>query len=194
MRWLLALFCLSFASLSSAAFTVTIEKKPLSELAPNVIDPVHSVTPSVPPALANAVIDKVLVLKSAHQLQLLSHGQPLKTYRVSLGKSPHGPKEYEGDLRTPEGFYWLDWRKVSDRFNLAIHVSYPNVTDAAKARNAGLPPGGMIMIHGTPDSEDYPEWYFNTLDWTDGCIAMKNQDMRELWSMVKDGTMIEIRP
>ncbi len=188
MRWLLALFCLTFASLSSAAFTVTIVKTP------PVGEPVHGVTPVVPADLAHASVDKVLVLKSRHQLQLMSGGQALKTYRVSLGKNPRGPKEHEGDMRTPEGFYWLDWRKVSDRFNLAIHVSYPNVTDAAKARSAGVAAGGMIMIHGTPDSEDYPEWYFNTLDWTDGCIAMKNQDMRELWSMVKDGTLIEIRP
>jgi murein L,D-transpeptidase YafK len=174
MRWLLAFFCLSFASLASASFTETI------------------VTP--PPVAEQIPIDKVLVLKSSHQLQLISHGQPFKSYRISLGKQPRGAKLSEGDRRTPEGLYWLDWRKVSDRFNLAIHVSYPNISDSARARREGLDPGGMIMIHGTPDSEEYPEWYFSTLDWTDGCIAMKNTDMREVWSLVKDGTMIEIRP
>jgi len=145
-------------------------------------------------ALADIAIDKVLVIKSAHRLELMSHGEPVKAYKISLGKQPRGPKLAEGDRRTPEGFYWLDWRKTSDRFNLAMHVSYPNIDDAARARREGTSPGGMIMIHGTPLSDDYPEWYFASLDWTDGCIAMNNADMREVWSLVKDGTMIEIRP
>jgi murein L,D-transpeptidase YafK len=100
----------------------------------------------------------------------------------------------EGDKRTPEGFYWLDWRKTSDRFNLSMHISYPNISDAARSRREGVEPGGMIMIHGTPDTEDNPEDLFHTLDWTDGCIAMRNMDMREVWGLVPDGTMIEIRP
>lgn len=144
--------------------------------------------------LADVTIDKVLVIKSAHRLELMSHGEPVKAYKISLGKQPRGPKLAEGDRRTPEGFYWLDWRKTSDRFNLAMHVSYPNIDDAARARREGNRPGSMIMIHGTPISDDYPEWYFASLDWTDGCIALNNADMREVWSLVKDGTMIEIRP
>ncbi|MCY1243370.1 L,D-transpeptidase catalytic domain [compost metagenome] len=100
----------------------------------------------------------------------------------------------EGDKRTPEGFYWIDWRKVSDKFNLAMHISYPNITDSARSRREGVDPGGMIMIHGTPDTEENPEHLFHTLDWTDGCIAMRNMDMREIWNLVPDGTMIEIRP
>jgi murein L,D-transpeptidase YafK len=173
MRWLLALFCLTVASVSQAAFTETIVTKPVSQ---------------------QRTVEKVLVIKSARQLQLISAGEPFKSYRISLGKQPNGPKQREGDKRTPEGLYWLDWRKVSDRYNLAMHVSYPNVSDAARARREGVEPGGMIMIHGTPLNDEYPEWYFHTLDWTEGCIAMKNADMREVWSLVKDGTMIEIRP
>ncbi|KPG94059.1 hypothetical protein AEQ67_24295 [Pseudomonas sp. RIT-PI-q] len=167
MRWLLALFCLSFVAFSQASTVVTLDGKP---------------------------IEKVLVLKSAHQLQLIADGKPLRTYRISLGKQPRGAKLMEGDKRTPEGFYWVDWRKVSDRFNLAMHISYPNVTDSARSRREGVDPGGMIMIHGTPDTYDYPENLFHTLDWTDGCIAMRNMDMREVWGLVPDGTMIEIRP
>ncbi|OLF56041.1 murein L,D-transpeptidase family protein [Pseudomonas chlororaphis] len=167
MRWLLALFCFSVVAVSQASTVETLDGK---------------------------VIEKVLVLKSAHQLQLINDGKPLKTYRISLGKQPRGAKLMEGDKRTPEGFYWLDWRKTSDRFNLAMHISYPNISDAARSRREGVEPGGMIMIHGTPDSEDYPEQYFHTLDWTDGCIAMRNVDMREVWGLVPDGTMIEIRP
>jgi murein L,D-transpeptidase YafK len=167
MRWLLALFCLSFITMSQASAVETLDGK---------------------------VIEKVLVLKSAHQLQLINDGKPLKTYRISLGKNPRGPKLMEGDKRTPEGFYWIDWRKTSNNFNLAMHISYPNITDSARARREGVEPGGMIMIHGTPDTEDTPEDLFHTLDWTDGCVAMRNMDMREVWNLVPDGTMIEIRP
>lgn len=123
MRWLLALICLSFATLSPASTVQTLGGK---------------------------TVEKVLVLKSAHQLQLINDGKPFKTYRISLGKNPKGHKLIEGDRRTPEGLYWIDWRKTSDRFNLAMHISYPNISDAARARREGVKPGSMIMIHGTP--------------------------------------------
>ncbi|NWB84831.1 L,D-transpeptidase family protein [Pseudomonas gingeri] len=167
MRWLLVVFCLSFAALSQAS----------------AADP-----------LAGKIIEKVLILKSAHQLQLISDGKPLKTYRISLGRNPKGQKLIAGDRRTPEGFYWVDWRKTSDKYNLSMHLSYPNISDSVRARREGVDPGDMIMIHGTPDSEDYPEQLFHTLDWTDGCVAMRNVDMREVWNLVKDGTLVEIRP
>lgn len=167
----LSFIVLAMPTLAVAQVTMTVEQKPLFK-----------------------PVDKILVLKAAHQLQLLSHGETVKTYHVSLGKHPRGAKEREGDERTPEGIYWVDWRKVSDRYTLSLHISYPNTTDAAHARSGGWPAGGMIMIHGTPVSEDYPEWYFGSLDWTDGCIALANDDVREVWSLVKDNTMVEIRP
>lgn len=168
MRWLLVLFCLSFAAVSQASAVGTYNGK---------------------------TIEKVLVLKSAHQLQLINDGKPLKTYRISLGKgAKKGPKLIEGDKRTPEGFYWIDWRKTSDKYNLAMHISYPNAKDLARASREGERPGSMIMLHGTPLDEEYPEWFFHTLDWTEGCIALKNDDMREIWNLVKNGTLIEIRP
>jgi len=139
-------------------------------------------------------IDKVLVVKSERRLHLISRGETLKSYRVSLGKQASGAKRREGDLRTPEGFYWIDWRKTSEKYQLSLHISYPNARDQAHAREQGVSPGGMIMIHGTPLDEEYPEWFFHTLDWTEGCIALKNDDMREIWKLVKDGTLIEIRP
>ena len=114
MRWLLAVVCLSFVTLSQASVAETLNGK---------------------------VIEKVLVLKSAHQLQLINDGKPLKTYRISLGRNPKGQKLMEGDRRTPEGFYWLDWRKVSDKFNLSMHISYPNISDAVRARREGVDPG-----------------------------------------------------
>ncbi|HTN31546.1 MAG TPA: L,D-transpeptidase family protein [Pseudomonas sp.] len=167
MRWMLAtlfLCCASLAQASAADF------------------------------LKGPAVDKVLVLKSERRLHLISRGETFKSYRVSLGKRPAGHKLHEGDKRTPEGFYWIDWRKTSDKFNLSMHISYPNIRDAARARREGVAPGGMIMLHGTPVDEHYPEWYFHGLDWTDGCIALSNADMRELWELVADGTLIEIRP
>ncbi|MFH6600999.1 murein L,D-transpeptidase family protein [Ectopseudomonas khazarica] len=167
MRWLLPLLCLT---LSLNAFASTT------------------------PASGTHTVDKVLILKSERQLHLQQRGETIRSYRISLGKQPTGAKQREGDLRTPEGFYWIDWRKPSDKYQLSLHISYPNARDLAHAKNAGVPAGGMIMIHGTPLDEEYPEWFFHTLDWTEGCIAMKNDDMREVWSLVKDGTLIEIRP
>lgn len=167
MYWLTAFCCLFFSTLCLASTTTT---------------------------LGGRTIDKVLVIKSMNKLELLSKGETIKSYRVSLGKFPKGPKFREGDQRTPEGFYWIDWRKTSDKFNLSMHISYPNAQDLARAKAAGVPPGSMIMIHGTPIDEEYPEWYFSSLNWTNGCIALTNADMREIWTLVKDGTLIEIRP
>lgn len=138
-------------------------------------------------------IDKVLVVKSERALHLQHRGKTVKTYRVSLGKQ-NGPKLYEGDQRTPEGMYWINWRKHSDNFNLSMHISYPNTTDLKRSESLGRSPGNMIMLHGTPLDGEYPEWFFHTLDWTDGCIALKNDDMQEVWDLVKDGTLIEIKP
>lgn len=138
-------------------------------------------------------IDKILVVKSERKLHLMRGDTVVKSYRVSLGKKP-GPKQYEGDQRTPEGVYSINWRKHSDNFNLAMHISYPNIHDLKRSAETGLPPGNMIMLHGTPDDEEYPEWFFNTLDWTEGCIALTNSDMEEVWKSVQDGTLIEIQP
>lgn len=138
-------------------------------------------------------IDKVLVLKSEQKLHLMRKGEIVKSYRVSLGKKD-GPKRYEGDLRTPEGLYWINWRQHSKKYNLAMHISYPNASDLKRAYKLQKPAGSMIMLHGTPTDEEYPEWFFHTLNWTDGCIALTNEDMQEVWELVKDNTMIEIRP
>ena len=188
MRWLLAALCLSFAVTCQAAVVMTINGKPVDK--EQVLKPPQASQRTS----ASKSVDKILVIKSARRLELISDGKVIRRYRISLGKQPKGPKLQEGDKRTPEGLYWVDWRKRSDKFNLAMHINYPNISDAAKARREGVNPGSMIMIHGTPDSEDNPEELFHTLDWTDGCIAMKNYEMREVWNMVKDGTMVEIRP
>ena len=139
-------------------------------------------------------IDLVRVIKSQRKLQLISNDQVVHSYRVSLGKKPLGHKEYEGDQRTPEGTYTLDWRKPSDNYQLSMHIDYPNSKDRSNAEKIGRSPGGMIMLHGTPIDDEFPEWFFNTLDWTNGCIALTNTDMRDIWERVEDGTTIEILP
>lgn len=145
-------------------------------------------------AFPRPLVDKVLVLKSERTLHLISRGESIRSYRVALGKRPTGHKLREGDKRTPEGLYWIDWRRTSEKFHLSMHISYPNIRDLARARREGVEPGGMIMLHGTPDYDGYPEWFFDGLDWTDGCIALSNADMREVWDLVPDDTLIEIRP
>lgn len=146
------------------------------------------------PSQAAPVIDKLLIHKSERRLEVIRDGQVIRHFRVALGRQPLGHKQQQGDQRTPEGIYSIDWRQQSPQFNLSLHLDYPNLKDRAAASERGVDPGGMIMIHGTPIDEDYPEWFFKGLDWTDGCIALNNADMRALWDLVPDGTLVEIIP
>lgn len=136
----------------------------------------------------------VLVDKSNRSLRLLNDGKTLREYSISLGKKPVGHKLYEGDQRTPEGRYVLDWRNSNSKFYRSLHVSYPNSRDAARARKLGKSPGGNIMIHGLPNEFHYAPWLYKGKDWTDGCIAVNNTEMDEIWEMVDDGTPIIILP
>ena len=138
--------------------------------------------------------DSVLVEKSDRKLHLLQDGDVFQTYDIALGIRPVGDKEYEGDFRTPEGRYRLDMRNPDSEYFLSIHVSYPNVEDVREARSKGLDPGGAIMIHGQPNNPTRSEAYYRTQDWTNGCIAVSNSDMIDIWLMTGDNTPIEIRP
>ena len=141
-------------------------------------------------------VDSVLVRKSDRTLQLLHDGTVFREYKVALGDQPLGHKFQEGDERTPEGDYVLNWRNPRSNYHKAIHISYPNARDEAFARALGVSPGGMIMIHGRPNwltSERVAREYDNR-DWTDGCIAVKNHEMDEIWQLVRDGTPIRILP
>jgi len=142
----------------------------------------------------SASIDKVLVRKGERRLYLMSGEQVVRSYRISLGDNPNGHKLYEGDERTPEGEYTLDWRNPNSDFYKSIHISYPSVQDKELARNWGLSPGGSIMIHGLPNGAEDMAFAFKGLDWTDGCIAVSNEEMDEIWQLVKDGTPISILP
>ena len=144
--------------------------------------------------LEAAKADKVLVLKSERRLLLLRQGETLKSYPIALGGQPVGHKRHEGDRRTPEGSYLIDWRNPDSRFHRSLHISYPDADDRAAAARAGVPPGGDIMIHGLPNGLGAVGVAHRLTDWTDGCIAVTNEEMDEIWNAVDDGTPIEIRP
>lgn len=141
-----------------------------------------------------SVVDKVLVLKSERELHLIRDNERVASYRISLGPEPEGHKLFAGDNRTPQGQYRLDWRNPESDYYRSIHISYPNREDRRKARAWGLDPGGNIMIHGLPNDADDWAFAFEGLDWTDGCIAVNNQAMDDLWRRVTIGTPIEIQP
>lgn len=151
-------------------------------------------TPEAPPALEPLVADRVVVEKSQRKLMLLRGGRVLRTYAVALGKNPVGDKLREGDGRTPEGLYLLDWRNPESEFYRSIHISYPSPVDAAEARERGVDPGDNIMIHGLPERYAWLGERHVRVDWTNGCIAVTNAEMDEIWRAVDDGTLIEIKP
>jgi len=146
------------------------------------------------PLLPDVIADRILVEKSARRLTLIREGTPLKTYRVSLGGEPIGPKEQEGDLRTPEGIYRIDFHKADSDYHRALHVSYPEQRDIERAAAAGVPPGSDIMVHGLPNGRGWIGAFHRRKDWTAGCIAVTDLEIEEIWRAVPDGTAIEIRP
>ncbi|HVO81726.1 MAG TPA: L,D-transpeptidase family protein [Terriglobales bacterium] len=146
------------------------------------------------PSSMDAKADQVIVIKHEHTLTLLSHGRVLKTYKISLGGSPIGQKQQQGDHKTPEGRYILDRRNTRSRFYRSIHISYPSPEDRARAAQAGVDPGGDVMIHGLPNGFGWLGELHRSLDWTDGCVAVTDQEMDELWQAIPDGTPIEIKP
>ena len=138
--------------------------------------------------------DKLLVRKSERRLYLLRGGQVLREYRVALGLSPQGHKQREGDKKTPEGHYKLIRRNPRSDFFLSMEISYPNNTDMHRAQRQGVKPGGAIMLHGWPIIPRKTTDYYKSADWTDGCIAVANADMVEIWLMTPLETPIEIVP
>ena len=138
--------------------------------------------------------DKVIVIKSKRILMLMKDGEILKAYKVALGKSPQGRKIKAGDKRTPEGTYTLDSRNPDSKFHRAIHISYPNDSDVQVAQKLGVSPGGDVMIHGLAEQFKKAGKQHRFSDWTDGCIAVTNQEIEEIWRLVPDGVPIEINP
>ncbi len=138
--------------------------------------------------------DSILVVKSERKMYLLRAGRILRAFDVALGLVPNGPTAREGDFRTPEGRYHLDARNADSDYFLSIKVSYPNERDRARARADGVDPGGQIMIHGLPNQPKYDMRHYQGADWTDGCIAVSNSDMVDIWLMTRESLPIEIRP
>ncbi|MBX5463301.1 MAG: L,D-transpeptidase family protein [Steroidobacteraceae bacterium] len=138
--------------------------------------------------------DRVVVYKGQRRMLLMRGDSILRTYKISLGLNPIGHKERSGDFRTPEGRYLLTRRNPRSDFFLSIQVSYPNEADIAHARRNGWDTGGAIMIHGLPNQLKHAPSYYENRDWTDGCIAVSNSDMVEIWLLTAPNTPIEILP
>ncbi len=139
-------------------------------------------------------IDRILIEKSARRLMLISQGEVLKTYKIALGGNPIGPKERQGDNKTPEGTYVIDARNRDSRFHLSLHISYPNERDKKRAKELGDSPGGDIMIHGIKNDSSWVGDAHAKVDWTKGCIAVTNEEIEEIAKLAPNGTIVEIRP
>lgn len=138
--------------------------------------------------------DQILVVKSTHTMILMAHGRVLDSYKVALGRGGSGPKMRAGDNKTPEGDYLIDRKIMNSRFHLALHISYPNSSDRARALKTGVDPGGAIEIHGLPKGLGWLGPIQHDLDWTEGCIAVSNPEIEEISRLVPVGTPIEIKP
>ena len=153
---------------------------------------------AVPAPLAGArraiTADSVVVEKSLRRLTLYSAGLPVRTYDVALGKKPDGRKERAGDFRTPEGLYYIDARNPVSQYHRGLHVSYPNADDLARARTTGISTGGDIMIHGLPNGQGKVGPRHRAYDWTNGCVAVTDQEIDEIWDSVPVGTPVRILP
>jgi murein L,D-transpeptidase YafK len=139
-------------------------------------------------------VDLVVVTKSNSTMALMRNGKVMRQYRIALGDRPEGHKLKEGDQRTPEGRYILDYKKSNSAYYRAIHISYPNDEDKFRASALGISPGGQIMIHGQNPNSSLTPQEAQKLNWTDGCIAITNKQMDELWGSIEPGTPIEIWP
>lgn len=142
----------------------------------------------------DAAIDRLLVLKSERKMVAFSGSKKLKTYRIALGGSPVGHKQFEGDQKTPEGMYTINERNPNSGYHKNLGVSYPNQKDIAFASAKGKPAGGDIKIHGLRNGRGWIGKFHRFKDWTLGCIAVTDAEIDELYRAVKDGAVIEIRP
>jgi murein L,D-transpeptidase YafK len=145
-------------------------------------------------AQTKVVADLIVVSKSGHTLSLISGKNVLKTYHIALGRGSAGIKQIAGDDRTPEGKYIIDEKKTYTKFHKALHISYPNADDRARAAKLGKSPGGDIEIHGLPTGFAWLGSLQHAVDWTAGCIALSNDEIDEVWTMVSVGTPVEINP
>ena len=145
-------------------------------------------------AAESILIDKVLIEKKARRLTLLSKENVIKTYKIALGRHSEGTKEKDGDNKTPEGIYKIDSRNEKSAYHLSLHISYPNEIDIKRAEELDVSPGGNIMIHGIRNNLGWLGSFHTWLNWTKGCIAVTNKEIEEIYKLVPNGTVVEIRP
>ncbi|MBI5741393.1 MAG: L,D-transpeptidase family protein [Nitrospirae bacterium] len=145
-------------------------------------------------AIRNGPADTILIEKKERRLTLISKGKALRTYKIALGENPNGPKETQGDNKTPEGTYFIDSRNRDSRYHLSLHISYPNEKDKKRAKELGVSPGGDIMIHGIKNGFSWVGDSHAKVDWTKGCIAVTDEEIEEIEKLAPDGTIVEIRP
>ena len=181
MRHVLLLSALSLSIVTVAQATVSTESR----------SPVRRVAdPGGPVPIA----DSIVIEKKARRLTLYHHGRRIRSYLVALGANPVGDKQYAGDRRTPEGVFFIDDKNEKSDFHMALHISYPDSAHTARAAAMGLSPGGGILIHGLPNSKGATGAFHRTVDWTDGCIAVTDEEIEGLWSAVMVGTPVQIKP
>lgn len=171
----------------------------VSVLSANVIaaapPPVYAeplVVPVAAPPLA--LVDSIVVEKKARRLTLFSDGKPTRSFMVALGASPVGDKLRAGDHRTPEGLFYIDSRQPNSKYHLALHISYPDAAHRARSESLGAEPGGDIMIHGLPNGLGSAGAAHRLNDWTNGCVALTDEEIEQIWSVVPIGTPVEIKP
>jgi murein L,D-transpeptidase YafK len=200
-------------SLSRAIFTAAVLACGLTAIRANTpAVPASATIPSPetirPPGTASALsgrvallpspglpdVDHIVVRKSERRLYLMDGYRVVRAYKVALGLNPVGPKQRDGDFRTPEGRYYLARRNPRSNYFLSIQISYPNSRDLERAHVHHWQTGGSIMIHGLPNRLKSSPWYYQHNDWTDGCIAVSDADMVEIWLLTRDGTPIDILP
>lgn len=151
-------------------------------------------TPSSDPGGPVPIADSIVVEKKARKLTLYHMGRPIRSYLIALGANPVGAKRFAGDGRTPEGLFSIDAKNDRSDFHLALHISYPDSAHRARAEAQGMSPGGNIMIHGLPNKSGSTGAFHRLKDWTDGCIALTDEEIDQVWSAVSVGTPVEIKP
>ena len=170
----------------SAVAPVAATASPASAAVPVVAGPVHGGGPI-------ALADSIVIEKKAHRLTLFHMGRPIRTYVVALGADVDKDKVSAGDRRTPEGLFYIEGRNPYSQYHLALQISYPDASHRAKAEALGFSPGGNIMIHGLPNGKGKTGAFHRTVDWTNGCIALTDEEMDEIWSVVPTGTPVLIK-
>ena len=166
----------------------TISSQPIKHISMKILFLVFVLTSS----FAFAKVDLVKVDKSANKMFLMQGEKVIKEYKIALGANPQGHKQQEGDKRTPEGTYTLDYKKEDSAYYRSMHISYPNKIDIESAKKRGVSPGGFIMIHGQPNGRGWIASISQQTNWTDGCIALSNEEMDEFMALVAVGTKIDI--